>query len=75
MKQTPKKEKKMPTLEKPTANQVQNDLNAHQLVCAERYKNIEKRLDSGAARFARIEGMIIGLYGLLVGATILERLL
>ena len=33
-----------------------------------RLENIEKRLDSGAARFARIERMIWAIYPLIIGA-------
>jgi hypothetical protein len=45
-----------------------NDLRAHERECAIRYENIEKRLDSGSRRFARMEGMIIGLYGLIIAS-------
>lgn len=47
-----------------------NDLRAHERECAIRYENIEKRLDSGSRRFARMEGMIIGLYGLIIASQI-----
>lgn len=65
----------MPVLEKPNLNQVANNLEAHEKVCAVRYANIEKRLDSGSSRFARVEGMIIGLYGLVITAQIIDRIL
>ena len=45
-----------------------NDLRAHERECAIRYENIEKRLDSGSRRFVRMEGMIIGLYGLIIAS-------
>ena len=34
-----------------------------------RLENIEKRLDSGATRFARIERMIWAIYPLIIGVT------
>tara|TARA_R100001591_G_C4222753_1_gene149661 strand:+ start:100 stop:288 length:189 start_codon:yes stop_codon:yes gene_type:complete len=39
---------------------------AHEKECAIRYENIEKRLDQGQARFARLENMIWGLYLLMI---------
>ena len=43
---------------------------AHEKECAIRYENIEKRLDQGQARFARLENMIWGLYVLLISSMI-----
>ncbi len=50
-------------------------LESHENICAIRYENIEKRLESGSKRFARVEGMIIGLYGLVITAQIIDRIL
>tara|TARA_Y100001973_G_C5163798_1_gene314956 strand:+ start:326 stop:505 length:180 start_codon:yes stop_codon:yes gene_type:complete len=41
-------------------------VSAHEKECAIRYENIEKRLDQGQARFARLENMIWGLYLLMI---------
>jgi len=49
-------------------------LELHEQICAIRYENIEKRMESGSKRFIRMEGMIIGLYGTIIGIYILERL-
>ena len=43
---------------------------AHEKECAIRYENIEKRLDQGQARFARLENMIWGLYVLMITSSI-----
>ena len=45
-------------------------VSAHEKECAIRYENIEKRLDQGQARFARLENMIWGLYVLLISSMI-----
>jgi len=47
-------------------------LNTHEQVCAERYKRIEERLDSGQDRFKRLENMIWGLYLLIFGAMLAQ---
>ena len=43
---------------------------AHEKECAIRYENIEKRLDQGQTRFARLENMIWGLYVLMITSSI-----
>ena len=43
---------------------------SHEKECAIRYENIEKRLDQGQARFARLENMIWGLYLLMITSSI-----
>ena len=51
-----------------------NDVSAlelHEQICAIRYENLEKRLESGSARFVRIEYLIWGLYGVLITSGIL----
>ena len=63
---------KMP---KRTINQIANEIDTHERECAIRYANIEKRLDSGQARFTRIEAMIIGIYGLLIASQIIDRVM
>tara|TARA_B100000212_G_scaffold322917_1_gene282567 strand:+ start:415 stop:609 length:195 start_codon:yes stop_codon:yes gene_type:complete len=59
---------------KKTTIEVASELEAHERECAIRYANIEKRLDSGQARFTRIEAMIVGIYGLLIASQILDRM-
>ncbi len=50
-------------------------LELHEQICALRYENIEKRLESGSKRFVRMELMIIGLYGTIIGTYILEKVM
>jgi len=45
----------------------------HESECAIRMANIEKKFDSGSKRFARIEYQVIGLYGLIIVADIINR--
>ena len=45
----------------------------HEAECAIRMANIEKKFDSGSKRFARIEYQLIGLYGLIIVADIINR--
>ena len=47
----------------------------HEEICLLRYENLEKRLDAGSKRFFRMEALIIGLYGTIIGTYILERVL
>lgn len=56
-------------------NPVAAELEAHERECAIRYENIEKRLDSGQARFSRLENMIWGVYGLLIAAQIIGEVI
>ena len=46
-------------------------LEQHEEICALRYAQIEKRLDSGADRFVRLENMIWGIYALIIGSQII----
>ncbi len=48
-------------------------LATHEEICAIRYENIEKRLDSGQQRFIRLEAQIWGLYAILIGSTIVGQ--
>lgn len=41
-------------------------LELHEQICAIRYENLEKRLESGSKRFVRMEYMIWGLYGVAI---------
>jgi|TARA_R100000426_G_scaffold54703_1_gene39307 hypothetical protein len=50
-------------------------IETHEKECAIRYENIEKRLDQGQARFARLENMIWGLYLLLITSSVLGQIL
>ena len=45
----------------------------HESECAIRMANIEKKFDSGSKRFARNEYQVIGLYGLIIVADIINR--
>ncbi len=51
---------------------VAHGLNTHEKICAERYKRIEERLQSGDGRFSRLEKMIWGLYLLIFGAMLAQ---
>lgn len=53
--------------------QTEKLLQAHEDVCEVRYKNIEKRLDHGTAKFIRLENMIIGLYVLIITANVIGQ--
>ena len=50
-------------------------LEVHEEICALRYENIEKRLESGSKRFARVEGMIIGIYVLIIGTQVISQVM
>ena len=56
-------------------NKSLTSLDLHEEICAIRYANIEKRLESGSARFIRMEMLIYGLYGTIIGTYILERVM
>jgi len=47
-------------------------LELHEQICAIRYENIEKRMESGSKRFARMEYLIWGLYAVLISSNILQ---
>ena len=44
-------------------------------ICAIRYKQIEDRLNTGAAKFVRLEQMIWGIYILIIGSQIIGVLI
>ena len=49
-------------------------LEAHERECAVRMANIEKRLDDGSERFKKSEMMLWGMYPLIIGLFLLERM-
>lgn len=49
-------------------------LEAHERECAVRTANIEKRLDDGSERFKKSEMMLWGMYPLIIGLFLIERL-
>ena len=59
----------------PTKSDVAIALDSHEKICAIRYENIEKRLESGSKRFARVEAMIIGVYVLIIGSQVVAQVL
>ncbi len=50
-------------------------LELHEQICAIRYENMEKRMDSGSKRFVRMELMILGLYATIIGTYVLEKVM
>jgi hypothetical protein len=49
-------------------------LEGHEKECAVRYANIEKRLDEGSDKFKKFELMLWGVYPLIIGLFIMERI-
>ena len=49
-------------------------LEAHERECAVRMENIEKRLEEGSERFKKSEMMLWGMYPLIFGLFLIERL-
>ena len=58
-----------------TTSDVAIALDSHEQICAIRYENIEKRLESGSKRVARVEAMIIGVYVLIIGSQVVAQVL
>ena len=58
-----------------TTSDVAIALDSHEQICAIRYENIEKRLESGSKRFARVEAMIIGVYVLIIGSQVVAQVI
>jgi hypothetical protein len=56
-----------------TLNSVAGQIDTHEQVCAERYKRIEERLDSGQKKFSRLENMLWGVYLLMISSTVLSN--
>jgi len=57
---------------KPSSNV--SALELHEQICAIRYENLEKRLESGSSRFVRMEYLIWGLYGVAITSGIFGAL-
>jgi len=64
----------------PTVKEALLKLEAHERECTvrmesidDKFKNIEKRLDEGSARFRKSEMMLWGIYPLIIGLFLLER--
>ena len=57
-----------------TANALAS-IEAHERECVVRYQSIERRLDSGAAKFVRLEKMIYGLYALVLGSVLVPLII
>ena len=51
------------------------EIGAHERECAVRYENIEKRLESGAKNFDKLEKLIYGLYVIGLGSVLIPILL
>ena len=52
-----------------------SSIEAHERECVVRYQSIERRLDSGAAKFVRLEQMIYGLYALVLGSVLVPLII
>ena len=50
-------------------------IEAHERGCVVRSQSIERRLDSGAAKFVRLEQMIYGLYALVLGSVLVPLII
>ena len=46
-------------------------LELHEQICALRYENIKRRMESGSKRFVRMEQQIWGLYILIIGSQVI----
>jgi hypothetical protein len=62
----------MTTISPKTKKAEVSALELHEQICAIRYENLDKRLESGSARFIRMEAMIWGLYAVLVGSYFIQ---
>ena len=61
---------KMPKVETTNPTDL-SKLELHEQICALRYENIERRMESGSKRFVRMEQQIWGLYILIIGSQII----
>ena len=57
----------------PTVKDAITKIAAHEKECSLRYKNIEKRLESGEKRFDKLETMLWAVYPFIVGAVVLVK--
>jgi len=60
-------------IQKEVKNPEITSLELHEQICAIRYETLDKRLESGSARFIRMEAMIWGLYAVIVGSYLLDK--
>lgn len=54
-------------------SEAMQEIKAHERECAVRWANLNKRMEEGNARFIRLEGMILGLYILLIAVGVIDR--
>ena len=59
---------------RPTVKDALAEIGAHERECAIRYENIEKRLESGAKSFDKLEKLIYGLYVIILGSVLVPIL-
>ena len=59
---------------RPTVKDALAEIGAHERECAIRYENIEKRLESGAKNFDKLEKLIYGLYVIILGSVLVPIL-
>ena len=59
---------------RPTVKDALAEIGAHERECAIRYENIEKRLESGAKNFDKLEKLIYGLYVIVLGSVLVPIL-
>ena len=60
---------------RPTVKDALAEIGAHERECAIRYENIEKRLESGAKNFDKLEKLIYGLYVIVLGSVLVPILI
>ena len=60
---------------RPTVKDALAELCAHERECAIRYEYIEKRLESGAKNFDKLEKLIYGLYVIVLGSVLVPILI
>lgn len=58
-----------------TKKTAKSRIEQHEEICAIRYKQIEDRLNTGAAKFVRLEQMIWGIYILIIGSQLIGVLI
>jgi hypothetical protein len=65
----------MAVTQKELAQKALAEIEAHERECLVRFQNIERRLDSGAKNFEKLERLIFGLYAIVLGSVLLPILL
>ena len=58
-----------------TKKTAKSRIEQHEEICAIRYKQIEDRLNTCAAKFVRLEQMIWGIYILIIGSQLIGVLI